>query len=40
MGWKGMDWIGLAWDRDKCQTVANTAMNLRVSKNAENFVII
>ena len=25
-----MDWIGLAQDRDRCQTVVSAVMNLRV----------
>jgi hypothetical protein len=28
--WVGMDWIGLAWDRDKWRALINVAMNLRV----------
>jgi hypothetical protein len=31
VGWGGMDWIGLAQDRDRWRAVANTVMNLRVS---------
>jgi hypothetical protein len=29
MGWEGVDWINLAQDRDKCQAVVITVMNLR-----------
>jgi hypothetical protein len=30
LGWGGMDWIGVAEDRDEWRTPVNTAMNLRV----------
>jgi hypothetical protein len=30
IGWDGMDWIGLAEDRDYWWTIVNTLMNLRV----------
>jgi hypothetical protein len=30
IGWGGVDWIGLAQDRDKWRAVVNAAMNLRV----------
>jgi hypothetical protein len=29
--WGGVDWIGLAQDRDKWRALVNTVMNLRVS---------
>jgi hypothetical protein len=29
-GWKTVDWIDLAQDKDKCQAVVNTVMNFRV----------
>ena len=28
--WDGMDWIGLAQDRDQWRALVNTRMNLRV----------
>jgi hypothetical protein len=31
IGWKGVDWIHLAQDRDQWQALVNTVMNLRVS---------
>jgi hypothetical protein len=30
IGWKGVDWIRLAQDRDRCRAPVNTVMNLRV----------
>jgi hypothetical protein len=30
IGWGGVDWIGLAQDRDKCRALVNAVMNLRV----------
>jgi hypothetical protein len=30
MDWKSVEWIQLAQDRDRWQTLVNTAMNLRV----------
>jgi hypothetical protein len=29
-GWKGIDWIDLAQDRDRWRALVNTVMNLRV----------
>jgi hypothetical protein len=29
-GWGGVDWIGLAQDRDKLRALVNAAMNFRV----------
>jgi hypothetical protein len=34
MGCGGVDWIGLAQDRNKWRTFVNTAMNLGVPYNA------
>jgi hypothetical protein len=30
IGWDGMDWIHLAQDRDKCRSLVNTVMDVRV----------
>jgi hypothetical protein len=30
IGWDGVDWIGLAQDRNKCRAPVNAVMNLRV----------
>jgi hypothetical protein len=34
IGWGGVDWIGLAQDRDKWRPLVSKAMNLRVPQNA------
>ena len=33
-----MDWIGLAQDRDRRRTLVSAVMNLRVPRNAGNFL--
>jgi hypothetical protein len=35
----GMDWIKLAQDSDRWQALVNAVMNVRVPKNAGNFLI-
>jgi hypothetical protein len=30
IGWRGIDWIDLAQDRDQWRALVNTVMNLRV----------
>jgi hypothetical protein len=37
VGW-GMDWIGLAQDRDLGQAVVNKVINVRIPQNAGNFL--
>jgi hypothetical protein len=31
VGWGGVDWIGLAQDRNRCRALMNLVLNLRVS---------
>jgi hypothetical protein len=30
IGWSGIDWIDLTWDRDQWRALANTVLNLLV----------
>ena len=32
-----MDWIDLAWDRDRWRAVVNAVMNLQFPSNVRNF---
>jgi hypothetical protein len=34
VGWRAVDWIGLAQERNRWRTVVNSVLNLRVPKNA------
>jgi hypothetical protein len=38
VGWKDVDWIHLAQDRDQRRAVVNTIINLRVSYKAGSFL--
>jgi hypothetical protein len=38
MGWRGMDWIELAQDRDRWQARVNALMNLQFPYNVGNFL--
>ena len=34
---RGMDWIDVAQDRDRCRALVDAVMNLRVPQNAGDF---
>jgi hypothetical protein len=36
IGWSGVDWIGLAQDRDQWRDLENAVMNLQFHKILEN----
>ena len=38
VGYGSVDWIGLAQDRDRWRTLVSAVMNLRVPRNAGNFL--
>jgi len=38
MGLEGMDWIGLAEDRDRWLAIMNAVMNFQATKNGINFL--
>jgi hypothetical protein len=39
-GWKVVDWMHLAQDRDQLRVLVNTRMNVRVPYRAENYFIM
>ena len=38
VGWEDMDWIDLAQDRDRWQSLGNAVINHRVPYNVGNFL--
>jgi hypothetical protein len=38
VGWKGVDWVDLVWNRDKWLISVNTIMNVPVLRNAANLL--
>jgi hypothetical protein len=38
IGWKGVDWMHVAYDRDQWRVLVNTIINLRVPQKAGNFL--
>jgi hypothetical protein len=40
IGWCGMDWIDLAWDRDQWKALVNMTVNLWVPENAGKFLSV
>jgi hypothetical protein len=37
IGWGGVDWIGLAQDKENWRALMNTVMNLRIRKMLGNY---
>jgi hypothetical protein len=40
IGWRGLDWLYLAQDRDQWRALVNTIMNLRVAEDVWKFLSI
>jgi hypothetical protein len=38
VGFGGMDWINLAWDRDRWRSLVNVVVNHLVPQNVGNFL--